>query len=95
MKNHNTIGVDLAKNVIQVCAVTPRYKQLHNKALSRKKFSEYLTKQKPGLVTLEACATAHYWARFAQAHGHEVKILPALAVYPFTGKAQQRCKTVE
>ena len=82
MKNHNTIGVDLAKNVIQVCAVSPRGKQLHNKALSRKKFSEYLTKQKAGLVAFEACATAHYWARYAQAQGHEVKILPALSVLP-------------
>jgi transposase len=83
MKNHNTIGIDLAKNVIQVCAVSPPGKRLHNKALSRKKFSEYLTKQKPGLVAFEACATAHYWARYAQAQGHKVKILPALSVYPF------------
>jgi transposase len=83
MKHHNTIGVDLAKNVIQVCAVSRTGKPLHNKALNRKKFSEYLTKQKPGLVAFEACATSHYWARYAQAQGHEVRILPALSVYPF------------
>ena len=87
MKNHNTIGVDLAKNVIQVCALPPTRKPLHNKALSRKKFGAYLANQKPGLVAFEACATAHYWARFAQAHGHEVKILPALSVYPFRNSA--------
>jgi transposase len=83
MKHHNTIGVDLAKNVIQVCVVSPTRKQVHNKALSRKKFSEFLLKQSPGLVAFEACATSHYWARYAQAQGHEVKILPALSVYPF------------
>ncbi len=83
MKNHNTIGVDLAKNVIQVCTVSARGKQLQNKALSRKKFSAFLTNQSPGLVAFEACSTAHYWARYAQAQGHEVKILPVLSVYPF------------
>ena len=69
MKHHNTIGVDLAKNVIQLSVVSPRGKQLQNKSLSRKKFAEFLTKQSPGLVAFEACSTAHYWARVAQSHG--------------------------
>ncbi len=33
-------------------------------------------------MAFEACATSHYWARYAQAQGHEVRILPALSVYP-------------
>jgi transposase len=59
MRNSNTIGVDLAKNVIQVSVVTPANKELLNKELSRVKFAEFLAKQKPGLVAFEACATAH------------------------------------
>ena len=51
MRNSNTVGVDLAKNVIQVSVVTPANKELSNKELSRIKFAEFLAKQKPGLVT--------------------------------------------
>lgn len=72
MKKDNTIGVDLEKNVIQVCVISPHNKPLQNKALSRKKLAEFLAKQKPSLVAFEACATAHYWARVAQHAGHEI-----------------------
>lgn len=83
MKKHNTIGVDLAKNVIQVCVVSVTNKELLNKELTRKKFAEFLVKQKPSLVAFEACATAHYWARVAQRQGHQIKIIPAQAIVPF------------
>jgi transposase len=83
MQKWNIIGVDLAKNVIQVSVLTPSMKEMQNKALSRIKFAEFLAKQKPGLVAFEACATAHYWARLAGQHGHAVKIIPAKAVAPF------------
>jgi len=83
MRNSNTIGVDLAKNVIQVSIVTPSNKELSNKELTRIKFAEFLAKQKPGLVAFEACATAHHWARLASTYGHQVKIIPAISVAPF------------
>ena len=83
MKNVNTIGVDLAKNIIQVSVVTASGKEVQNKALMRKKFAEYLAKQKPGLVAFEACATAHYWARQSVKQGHQIKIIPAQAIVPF------------
>ena len=83
MNKYNTIGVDLAKNVIQVCVVSPTNKELLNKELTRKKFAEFLGKQKPSLVAFEACATAHYWSRVARRHGHQTKIIPAMAVAPF------------
>ena len=83
MNNLNVVGVDLAKNIIQVSVVTPAGKELQNKALTRKKFSEFLARQKPSLVAFEACAMAHYWSRIAQQHGHMAKIIPAKAVTPF------------
>ena len=58
-------------------------RELRNSALSRRKFAEFLAKQRPGLVAFEAGATAHYWARTAQRLGHDVKIIPAKAVAPF------------
>ena len=75
MRTSNTIGVDLAKNVIQVSVVTSGNKELSNKELSRGKFAEFLAKQKPGLIAFEACATAHHWARLATTYGHQVKII--------------------
>ena len=83
MNKLNAIGVDLAKNVIQVSVLSPSNRELRNSALSRRKFAEFLAKQRPGLVAFEACATAHYWARTAHRHGHNVKIIPAKAVAPF------------
>lgn len=83
MRKINTIGVDLAKNVIQVSVVSGSNLELSNKSLTRKKFAEFLARQKPSLVAFEACGTAHYWGRCAQRHGHEVKIIPAKMVTPY------------
>jgi len=83
MPYSTTVGVDLAKNVIQVSVVSGRGKELCNRSLTRQKFAEFLCKQKPSLVAFESCATSHYWARAAQRHGHEARIIPAKAVAPF------------
>lgn len=83
MRKINTIGVDLAKNVIQVTVVSGSNRQLSNKSCTRKKFAEFLARQKPSLVAFEACGTAHHWARYAQRYGHEVLIIPAKVVAPY------------
>ena len=83
MTKLNVIGVDLAKNIIQVSVLSPSNRELRNSALTRRKFAEFLGRQRPSLVAFEACATSHYWARVAQRHGHQVKIIPAKAVFRF------------
>ncbi len=83
MTHSTTVGVDLAKNVIQVSVISPRGKELLNRSLTRRKFAEFLGKQQPALVAFEACATSHYWARVALRHGHVARIIPAKAVAPF------------
>ncbi len=83
MRYSTTVGVDLAKNVIQVSVINGRGKELSNRSFTRKKFAEFLGKQKPSLVAFESCATAHYWARVSQRHGHKARIIPAKAVAPF------------
>ena len=83
MTHSTTVGVDLAKNVIQISVVSGRGKELLNRSLTRRKFAEFLGKQKPALVAFEACATAHHWARTAKRHGHVARIIPAKAVAPF------------
>lgn len=83
MPYSTTIGVDLAKNVMQVSVLSAHGKELVNRSLSRRKFAEFLAKQKPALVAFESCGTAHYWSRTAERHGHLPKIIPAKAVAPF------------
>jgi len=83
MNKLQTIGVDLAKNIIRVSVVSIANKEQTNKNFTRTQFARFLVKQKPSLVAFEACASAHYWARQAMALGHHVKILPALVVAPF------------
>src|SRR5210317_1210240 len=83
MPYSTTVGVDLAKNVIQESVVSDRGKELVNRSLTRTKFAEFLGKKKPSLVAFESCASAHYWARAAVRLGHEARIIPAKAVVPF------------
>jgi len=79
----------LAKNVIQVSVLSRSNRELQNRSLTRRKFAEFLGSQRRSLVAFEACATAHYWARVAQRHGHEVKIIPAKAVTPYVTPNQR------
>jgi len=83
MSYSTTVCVDLAKNVIQISVISDRGKEVLNRSLTRRKFAEFLGKQKPALVAFEACATSHYWARTAKRHGHIARIIPAKAVAPF------------
>ncbi|MDH3339236.1 MAG: IS110 family transposase, partial [Gammaproteobacteria bacterium] len=69
MSYSTTVGVDLAKIVIQISVVSGRGKELSNRSRMCKKFAEFLGKQKPSLVAFESCASAHYWARVAKRHG--------------------------
>lgn len=64
MAQSNTVGVDLAKSVVQVSVVTSGGNELVNRSLTRKKFAEFLGTQKRSLVAFEACASSHHWAPF-------------------------------
>jgi len=91
MNNLNVVGVDLAKNIIQVSVVTPVMREFQNKAFSRKKFSEFLAKQKPSLVAFEACATAHYWSRIAHQQGQDHSCQGCFTLQARTQDRFKRC----
>ena len=78
-----TIGVDLAKNIFQVCGVNDNIKPQFNKKLSRAKFVEFMAQQPPTRVVLEACYSSHYWGRTLTNMGHDVNLIPAQHVTPF------------
>jgi transposase len=77
MDEIKTIGLDLAKHVFQVHGVDVTGECLLRKRLRRSQVISFFARLPRCLVGLEACATAHYWARELQALGHDVRLMPA------------------
>ena len=76
MKSITTIGLDLAKKVFQVHGVDAAGKAVVARKLKRKEVLAYFAKLPPCLVGMEACGSAHYWARVIAKLGHTVKLMP-------------------
>src|ERR1700752_3947633 len=72
----STIGVDLAKNVFQVHGVDNAGKVVITRHLRRKQGIGFLSKIPACLCGMEACGTAHYWAREISKLGHTVRLMP-------------------
>jgi transposase len=72
-----TIGVDLAKHVFQVHGVDAQGTVVLRKQLRRAQVLLFFSRLSRCVVGMEACATAHYWARELGALGHEVRLMPA------------------
>jgi transposase len=76
MKEISRIGLDLAKNVFQVHGVNSREEVTVRRSLRRNQVLDWFAKLPPCLVGMEACATAHYWARELARLGHTVRLIP-------------------
>ncbi len=72
-----TIGLDIAKNVFQVHGIDATEKVVVRKQLRRGQVMAFFEALAPCLIGMEACATAHYWARELTKLGHEVRLMPA------------------
>jgi transposase len=75
MSEITTIGLDLAKHVFQVHAVDREGRVMVRRALRRGQVIKYFAELGPCLVGIEACATAHYWAREIARLGHQVRLI--------------------
>ncbi len=71
-----TVGLDLAKNVFQVHGINADGDVIVRRRLRRTQVREFFAGLKPCLIGMEACGTAHFWARELVVLGHEVKIIP-------------------
>ncbi|WP_310621260.1 IS110 family RNA-guided transposase [Flexibacterium corallicola] len=78
-----TVGLELAKSIFQVHCADEAGTPLLRKRLRRGQVIEFFAGIEPCLVGMEACSSAHYWARELQALGHEVKLVPPQYVKPF------------
>ncbi|MBN3814996.1 IS110 family transposase [Paraburkholderia sp. Ac-20347] len=78
-----TIGIDLAKNVFQVHGVNKHGKVLLRKQLRREQVATFFANLQPCLIGMEACGSAHHWARKLQMFGHTVKLMAPQFVKPY------------
>src|SRR5450432_3268176 len=72
-----TIGLDIAKNVFQIHGIDAKEKVVVRKQLRRSQVIAFFAALPPCLVGMEACASAHYWARELTKLGHVVRLMPA------------------
>ena len=78
-----TIGIDLAKAVFQIHGVGERGKVAVRKQLKRSEMPSYFANLEPCLIGMEACGSAHHWARKLQGFGHTVKLMSPQFVKPY------------
>ena len=72
----STIGLDIAKNVFQVHGIDEAGAVTVRRQLKRRQVLSFFSKLPACLIGMEACATAHHWAREIEKLGHEVKLMP-------------------
>ncbi len=101
MSEVTTIGLDLAKSIFQVHGVDAAGETVIRKQLRHRQVLPFFKKLTPCLVGIEACATAHHWAREIGALGHEVRLMPPRYVKPYVKRnkndaadAQAICEAV-
>jgi transposase len=83
MNQITTVGVDLAKDVIVVCAADATGRTLFFKQFGFRGFASWAANLPPCAVAMEACSSGHYWARTLAALGHRPRLLSPDLVQPF------------
>jgi transposase len=83
MNEISTIGLDLAKNVFQVHGVDASGRIVVRRQLRRGAVEPFFALLPRCIVGMEACGSAHHWARLIGSYGHEVKLMPPAYVKPY------------
>lgn len=84
----STIGLDLAKIIFQVHGVDASGKVVVAKSLRRGQMMTFFSKLSPCLIGMEACSTAHHWARTLIKLGHTVRLMPPAYVKPYVRRGK-------
>ena len=90
-----TIGLDLAKHWFQVHGVDANGQTVVRKRLWRSGVLAYLRSIKPCLISMEACATAHHWARELAVLRHTVKLMPPAYVKAYVKRTKNDAADAE
>jgi transposase len=95
MKEVSTIGLDLAKQVFQLHGADHLGKVMFRKTLRRSRVLDFLASLPPCLVAMEACGSAHYWAREIGKLGHAVRLIAPRYVKPFVKRQKNDAADAE
>ena len=90
-----TVGLDIAKSVFQVHGVDSAGEVAVRRQLRRPQVLVFFAKLPPCLIGIEACATAHYWARELAALGHQVRLMPPSYVKPYVKRQKNDAADAE
>jgi transposase len=90
-----TVGLDIAKHVFQVHGVDATGSTVVRQRLHRSDVLAFFERMEPCLVGIEACATAHHWARSLVALGHRVKLMPPSYVKPYVKRQKNDAADAE
>src|SRR5262249_52792770 len=90
-----TIGIDLAKHVFQLHGVGSDGSVVLRKKLRRAQMLLFFESLPPCLIGMEACATAHHWARELRAFGHVVRLMPAHYVKAYVKRGKNDAADAE
>lgn len=71
------VGVDLAKSVFQLAVADSSWRVVESHRLTRTQLERWFINRAVGLVVMEACGSAHHWARWLNGLGIAVRLLPA------------------
>lgn len=82
-KEVHVVGLDIAKSVFQVHGTDHNGKAVVRRRLRREEVESFFSDLAPCLIGMEACPSAHHWARRLRDLGHEVRLIPAQYVRPF------------
>ncbi len=78
-----TIGIDLAKEVFTIHGVDERGHAVLRKQLKRSEMAKFFVNLEPCLIGMEACGSAHHWARTLEEFGHTVRLMAPQFVKPY------------
>lgn len=88
-------GIDLAKSVFQIHGVDASGRVVVQRQLRRGELLKFFARQPPVRIGMEACGSAHYWARELVALGHEVKLMPPTYVKPYVKRNKNDARDAE
>ena len=95
MQAITTIGLDIAKSVVQVHGIDAQGQVAIRRQLKRRYVLAFFEKLPPCLIGIEACASSHHWSRELKALGHTVRLMPPVYVKTYVNRQKNDAADAE